>query len=353
MVESFDLAWLSVTYSCNSKCQWCYASSNIYEKIKGKALAKERIPGIVDLISSLKIPRVILIGGEPTVYPYLEDTIRALSDRGILPNLVTNGRKFKDTEFTKRLYDAGLRSAGFSMEGSCAKTHDATTQVRGSFDEAVQGIKNCQEQGISVGTNTLISKLSSTPGELVNTLDKLYDLGIRSMNFNVCGVCVTDDKNNENLLDLSEAIKIFEGVYKHSKEKEGLYIRLTTPMPRCNFDPALLPELIQKNNKRIAGARCHVLTGKSFIIDYNGDIVPCTHLTGFPMLNIFEGDKIISKERFIDQYNSPVNAAFRERASHYPSKKCNNCTENCSGGCPLYWIKFDPDKQIRGINTPK
>ncbi len=138
MINSFDLAWLSVTYACNSKCQWCYASSNTYEKMKGKALSKERIPGIINLISDLKIPRVILIGGEPTVYPHLEDTVRALNDKGILPNLVTNGRKFKDKDFTKRLFNAGLRSAGFSIEGSCAETHDATTQVKGSFAEAVQ-----------------------------------------------------------------------------------------------------------------------------------------------------------------------------------------------------------------------
>ena len=32
--------------------------------------------------------------------------------------------------------------------------------------------------------------------------------------------------------------------------------------------------------------------------------------------------------------------------------KCeeSNCNEPCAGGCPLYWLKFNSDKEIKGID---
>ena len=91
------------------------------------------------------------------------------------------------------------------------------------------------------------------------------------------------------------------------------------------------------------------------MIDYNGDILPCTHFVGFPLLNIFENGPEISKEEFISQYNNPKSTPykFRESMNKYPSDKCNdtNCDEPCGGGCPLFWIRFDPSKEIKGMNS--
>ncbi|HTZ41835.1 MAG TPA: hypothetical protein VMC07_01345 [Candidatus Omnitrophota bacterium] len=40
--------------------------------------------------------------------------------------------------------------------------------------------------------------------------------------------------------------------------------------------------------------------------------------------------------------------AFRKKVSRYASTKCGGCEEKCVGGCPLLWIKFNPDEEIRG-----
>lgn len=65
----------------------------------------------------------------------------------------------------------------------------------------------------------------------------------------------------------------------------------------------------------------------------------------------------MSKEEFIRLYNDPDKepVKFRHKMSFYPSKKCNreNCQEECSGGCPLYWTKFNPEEVIKGKNRKK
>lgn len=50
--------------------------------------------------------------------------------------------------------------------------------------------------------------------------------------------------------------------------------------------------------------------------------------------------------------NIPYNEnKFRKTIGRYPSEKCNSCNESCSGGCPLFWLKFNSDKEIRGIKN--
>lgn len=344
VVDSFNLAWFSLTYQCNSRCKWCYAASNYYESSKNKNFDINRLPGLVSLFNELNLPRVTLIGGEPTVYPYLERVVGGLSKSGIKVGMVTNGRRLSDRECVRRLKKEGLLYATFSIEGSCPEIHDGTSQVNGSLYQALQGIENCHLEGLDVTSNTLISNLNVN--DLERIVDLLLDVKVSKMSYNICGVCITKDGNNDYMLDPRHAVSAFERVYSYAKSK-GVRARLVTPMPWCNFSEERIGEL--KEDKVLPGGPCHIVHGRNFVIDYNGDIVPCTHLTGYPLMNIFVNEEVISGEEFVKLYNSQNAQKFRQMMARYPSQKCVGCTENCVGGCPLYWTKFDPDEQIRGF----
>jgi radical SAM protein with 4Fe4S-binding SPASM domain len=342
-IERFGLAWISLTYQCNNKCVWCYASSNDTPTIENKQLNPQVEEGVVHLISQLGIPRVTLIGGEPSLYPYLERIIRRFKENKIQVGIVTNGRRFKDMSFLKKLKTAGLQNVTFSIEGSNSEYHDRTTQIEGSLKEALVGLENAQMEGLRVSTNTLISKLSIC--DLENTFLMLFERGVRDMGYNICGVCTSNDRNNQYLVSPIKAISAFEKVFLFSKSK-GAKARLVTPMPHCNFDENLLNQL--RDEHAIASGPCQLIHGKNFVLDYNGDIVPCTHLTGHPLFNIFSRQGVMSKEEFIGAYNSAGPFEFRQKMNRYPTQKCDGCLHECSGGCPLFWIKFDPDREIKG-----
>lgn len=315
--------------------------------MKDKKLDPKREDEVLDLVKNLRIPRIILIGGEPATYPNLHELIEKVTSRGIGCGIVTNGRRFKDRKFVEKLKDSGLTQATFSVEGSCSEIYDATTQVKGSFYDSLEGISVMKELGLKVFTNTVISKRNIR--DLESIVDTYSNLSVESMGFNICGVCVSKKEKNEYMLEFQEGIRAFEKVYLYSKTK-GIKIRLITPMPLCNFDTGLLPDLIRNN--AIGYTPCQLSHGRNFVIDYNGDIVPCTHLTGFSLFNIFEGDKIIDKDEFIKRYNSLESKKFRENMSRYASSKCNGCEEKCSGGCPLFWLQLDPDREIIGLKKP-
>src|SRR3989338_9841608 len=81
-------------------------------------------------------------------------------------------------------------------------------------------------------------------------------------------------------------------------------------------------------------------------ISYN--TAPCTHFSGFALMNIFSEGNVVSKYEFLKRYNSEVGSIFREKMARFPSNKCDGCNENCTGGCPIYWKRYNPDKEVKG-----
>ncbi len=347
MINKFNAVWLAVTYDCQNKCKWCYASSNM-EAYRGRNLPQEKIAPTLDLLKELGVSRTTLIGGEPTIYKFLPTLLEEHQKRGIKAGLVTNGRRLKDKEFSGMIKKLGIESLTVSIEGYDSKSQDSLTQSPGSYEQAMEGIYVASSKGINVSTNTVISK--SSVDNLEKIVDSLIDTPVKSLSFNVCGPCLTSEDNPE-IINPSLAAKRFEEIYKYTKAK-GKVARLVTPIPLCFFEEEIRTELASQ--KLIYGGPCQLAHGHNFVIDYNGDLIPCTHMSGFPMENIFTKEGVLSSEKFIERYNSPkgIPFQFRQKLNRTASEKCDspNCNQPCSGGCPLIWKGFDPDKEIRGVS---
>lgn len=349
LTKEFGTVWIPLTYDCNNKCKWCYAASNL-ETSSNSDFPTEKEDEVLRLLSSIGVKRVILIGGEPTLYRNLGGFLEKIIKSDMHARVISNGRIFSNRYFTRRIKKTGLNYLTISLCGSDAKSHDNVTGVKGSFEQSMGGIRTASEEGIKVATNTVIGK--SNVNDLTKIVDVLENEPVTEITFNICGVCASEDSNNSYLIKPSDAVKSFENVYSYAKE-HGIRARLVTPIPLCFFDKDILPEL--RKNKLVRGGPCQLTSGKNFVIEYNGDIVPCTHLAHFPMMNIFNNGRVISNEEFLEKYNDPkgIPYQFRKKINRYPSTKCErpNCNESCGGGCPLYWLKFDPNKEIKGMGS--
>lgn len=60
---------------------------------------------------------------------------------------------FLDRSMAGRLSDAGIRSVAVSLDSADPSVHDAFRGVTGAWEKAVQGIRNCCDQGIGVQIN--------------------------------------------------------------------------------------------------------------------------------------------------------------------------------------------------------
>lgn len=145
-----------LTDQCNNSCIFCVVNSSQdkCEGVKKKVLYK-----FLEENAGKGYENVNIHGGEATVLPDLPNILAKIKELGYPQvSLQTNGRKMADYEYCKQLYDLGVKLFVVSMHGKDAAQHDFVTRVDGSFDEAIQGIKNAKLVGAKVRTNTVVYK---------------------------------------------------------------------------------------------------------------------------------------------------------------------------------------------------
>jgi len=90
----------------------------------------------IDEVSAFK-PNITLFGGEPLLYRHWIDLVIYIKKKKLRCNIITNGTIIKDK--VTEIIDSGLDEIIFSLEGP-REIHDQITQVSGSFDKAIEGL---------------------------------------------------------------------------------------------------------------------------------------------------------------------------------------------------------------------
>jgi sulfatase maturation enzyme AslB (radical SAM superfamily) len=139
---------------CNARCIMCYYQG---------AQAHRSIDDIrhqIDCAGSYGMTTIEYSGGEPSVRKDLPELILYAKAKGMRVGMVTNGIRLADKAYLKVLRTAGLDEALFSIHGSSAEQHDDITQVKGSFEKIIQGVRNAKELGLEVRANTTVTKVN-------------------------------------------------------------------------------------------------------------------------------------------------------------------------------------------------
>jgi len=347
-VSRIPTVWLPITYRCNNRCEWCYAKNEIS---KTRDLTNENESLFLDFLSDLGVGKIVLIGGEPTLYKNIFRLIKESTQRNIAVGMVSNGRKLANYDFCKELKDSGIYSTTISIEGSNESLHDKITGVKGSFKQSLSGLENLIKTGIFASTETVMNKDNEQDLENIVFLTEQYNL--KQSAYSICGPCIAEEGDSEFSISLNEGAKLFERVFKKAKYKERT--KLITSATICSFDS----EIYQEMKKHRAVSRgCHIMIGSRFVLEPNGNIIPCVHFAGLPLMNVFKDGKIRSAENFLIEYNltNGINLKFRKMLAQYPSSKCkeDGCWGmNCSGGCPIFWSQYNPTKEIKGLSSKK
>jgi sulfatase maturation enzyme AslB (radical SAM superfamily) len=127
--------------------------------------------------------RVEFFGGEPTIHPRFLDLVEAARRRGHQCSMATNGRTLADGGFIRRLAKLGSDAIYIrtTVYGDTAEVHDAYTNVRGSYSETIQGVRNAVELGFKVQVNTVI--LERNHMHLATIADQVSGLGASHIKF--------------------------------------------------------------------------------------------------------------------------------------------------------------------------
>lgn len=325
--------WLTVNRACNNRCPWCYA---IAEKFRESAMSISVAERLIAIGLANGASHANIIGGEPTLYPQLEELLRTLRANRLKSTLVTNGRRLSDPVYTEKLVEAGLDGVCLSLKGATREQYRKLTGADG-FNEVEKGFENLAEHGIHPHLSLTITD------PLLDDLERLFataielkpsSLFIEFGNPVVIGMSTSDHTIPHPLTIASTAVQVYDIVNRYS-----IPYRINPHIPLCLYSEEDLAMLDGDGN---FSNGCQLRFANSAVFLENGDTIPCNQLTDHRLgrLDVDYHDG----ESFKAFWNGDAVRSVSCQANRYPSEYCIDCPKwfKCFGGCPIKWLHYDP-----------
>jgi radical SAM protein with 4Fe4S-binding SPASM domain len=317
MVAFPTLAEIALTYGCQNRCLFCYASSP-HREGEHKLMNTLEVKRVMDKIfNEAHVPSLSFTGGESTLRPDLAELISYGHDLGLRINLISNGIRLADFEYARGLVESGLDSAQVSLEAADPAVHDEIVGKTSAHAKTIAGISNLQRLGIHVHTNTTLCAQNLGVAEsLIGFAANQLKLRTISMNMVIRTGQALDD--NKVGVTYSQVAKRLPDLIARAAS-EGIKLVWYSPIPYCIFNPVL----------HGLGAKSCACVDGILSIDPAGQVLPCSSFQ--------DGIGSLLDKSFTKIFSSRQAAYWRKKKFLPPV--CGDCPDSdvCAGGCPLYW----------------
>ncbi|MGE4554018.1 MAG: 12,18-didecarboxysiroheme deacetylase [Desulfovibrionaceae bacterium] len=162
----------NMTQRCNLKCVHCYAHA--IDPKGDDPISTDQAKVMIDDLAAFGAPVLLFSGGEPLVREDLVELAKYATGKGMRAVISTNGTLITKRK-AKELKEVGLSYVGISLDGS-EPVHDAFRKVPGAYKKALEGVANCQAEGLKVGLRFTINKRNA--GEIPHLFDLIERLDV-------------------------------------------------------------------------------------------------------------------------------------------------------------------------------
>jgi len=312
-----------LTHRCNQRCEFCFDASNVMSAAREVFMSVETLQHIVSLLRS-SIPgnepfNITFSGGEPTLHPDFIRMVEIVSKAGFPLTILTNGQRFSDISFMKKVTQFNLWNFQFSIEGASAAIHDRRVGCRGAFNRTVKAIKNAQDLGVRFITNTTMTK--DYENEMYSLIDFLDQLGVPKMNIgNTLPECA--GHNWSYMMQYPTVVNIAEHLTLYALTKR-INFSFITPLPLC-----------LKENRVISNPSVCSAGRVSIVVDFDGSLLPCSVCTTLKD-DKFHIQDVTNLKEIYNKMDSVVAKHVKDDIPH----ECHQCDliNTCRAACPLYW----------------
>ena len=216
------LIFWEVTKGCNLRCVHCRATATELSSLNDLPTIKAL--NIIKHVSQSSLPIIVLSGGEPLFRSDIYELASYARNCGLRVALATNGT-LVSKEVAHKIVDAGVRRVSISLDGADAATHDAFRGIPGAFDQALRGLRNLKELGMSVQINMTIARHNAQ--QLPAVLDMARQLGADALHTFLlvpvgCGVGIAE----EQMVPADEYERILNWFYDRAQEG-GIELKAT------------------------------------------------------------------------------------------------------------------------------
>lgn len=136
--------------SCNFSCIYCYALSN---PPRLDELSKEEFCDVIHQAKELGARKIIILGGEPMLYPHIMEMIGYIRSLEMEIELFTNGTNITQP-VAQELFDNGVRTV-LKMNTFDENLQDTLSGHKGSYLQIQEALKNLKLAGYPSKENPL------------------------------------------------------------------------------------------------------------------------------------------------------------------------------------------------------
>lgn len=172
-----------LTEGCNLTCRHCWISPKLQTKANiYPSLSFDLFKSIVEQGKQLGLVEVKLTGGEPLLHPGILDILEFIREQNLRLTIETNGT-LCSPELAKKIAACKGAFVSVSLDGPSAEIHEWVRGVKGSFSDALNGIGNIVQVGIS--PQIIMTVMRYNKDYLEDIVGLSESLGVGSVKFNI------------------------------------------------------------------------------------------------------------------------------------------------------------------------
>lgn len=304
---------LELTEDCTHRCLHCYNYWRTEEKYRARDLSWDDAQTITDQIIEEKVFRVVITGGEPLINKRVLFKVAEKLRKADITTAINSNLILLVEDDAHRIKDLGIVSVLTSILGPTREIHDEITQLSGSFDRTIEGVRLLQKIGVRVSVNMVVTKKN-------NHLVKDTALFVKSIGFkNFFATKAGCPGNCSDFSDLRISIPEFRQYLEdlYFIKEAGLSVDVLEAYPLCGIKE-INRYKFATNHRCLAGVT-------TMTIGVDGFARPCSHL------DILCGNVI----------RQGIFSAWKDmiawRGKEFLSNGCKECEllEKCGGGCKM------------------
>lgn len=154
--ESIAIIQMQYNYACNFRCTHC-SVKRFQGKNSNRSMNVEDVRNLAKQADELGLARFVITGGEPLIFKDFDQIVEAIDPQKFYINVDTNGW-FLDVERARHLKEIGVDRVQLSIDNIEEEGHDKFRATKGSFQKTMEAVKACQEVGLDLFIQTVVTK---------------------------------------------------------------------------------------------------------------------------------------------------------------------------------------------------
>src|SRR5438477_8917025 len=199
---------LEPLFRCNLACAGCGKIQHPADILR-RQLTPEQCWAAADECGA---PIVSIPGGEPLLHPQIDEIVAGLVERRKFIYLCTNALKLE--ELLPRFRPSKYLAFSIHLDGP-REEHDQAVCRAGTYDIAVQAIRDARSRGFRVTTNTTLFS-GTDPERMRGFFDEAMRLGVEGMSISP-GYSYEKAPDQENFLARQQTIELFRALLRRAK----------------------------------------------------------------------------------------------------------------------------------------